>query len=239
MCVKPILLAAATGLAALPCSRLSAACADLALVLAIDSSGSITDEDFAVQRSGYAAAFQDRRVQTAMASAGVVDVAVVVWGEEDRPAQVLPWRRISAAADTDALSRDILSLPRVIAGDTVIGDGLWTALDLIGRDQACAARRIINVSGDGRESWSRKGHHVSLAVARARAEAMNVTVNGLAILTHEPDLADWYRRSVITGNDAFVMQVDTFATFGDAIIRKLEREIALPSLAAADFGQEE
>ena len=46
-----------------------ARCADLALVLAIDASGSIDAAEFALQQQGYAAAFRAPHVQSALAAA--------------------------------------------------------------------------------------------------------------------------------------------------------------------------
>ena len=56
-----------------------ARCADLALVLAIDSSGSIDADEFRLQVLGYAAAFSDPKVLRALREAGAVDVASVFW----------------------------------------------------------------------------------------------------------------------------------------------------------------
>ena len=220
-----------------PFSGAAFSCADLALVLAIDASGSINDRDFSLQQTGYAAAFTDRQVLDALAGAGVVDVAVVLWGDDEMAPQVLPWRRVASDADAAGLAADIAGLPRRVTGDTGIGSGLWTALDLLETGGACAVRQIINVSGDGKESHGpRLRHHVPLAVARERAAQMGVTINGLAITVDGADLAEWYSARVITGPDAFVMTAQTFEAFGEAIIRKLAREIALPMVAEAEIG---
>jgi Protein of unknown function (DUF1194) len=239
MSFRDLLIAITLGSGGVSASGAFGLCPDLALVLAIDSSGSINDQDFALQRVGYAAAFTDARVQAALASAGVVDVAVVFWGDEEIAPQILPWRRVVAPRDATAVGADIARMPRRVTGDTGIGRGLWTALDLLEDGQACAVRRIINVSGDGKESFgARQRHHVSLAVARNRAEEMGVTINGLAITVEASDLEGWYRDRVITGPNAFVMVAGSFGDFGDAITRKLAREIALPVLAEADISQE-
>jgi len=67
-----------------------AVCADLSLVLAIDSSGSIDAGEFALQTIGYAAAFESATVKRALGSAGIVDVAVVYWADSDVAFQTLP-----------------------------------------------------------------------------------------------------------------------------------------------------
>ena len=52
-----------------------------------------------------------------------------------------------------------------------------------------------------------------------------MTVNGLAILTDEPDLESYYREEVISGPGAFTMAVATYEDFAEAMRRKLIREI--------------
>ena len=92
---------------------------------------------------------------------------------------------------------------------------------------------VINVSGDGRASNgpSRHGDKV-LAAARAAAADAGVTINALAIADAEPGLAAYYAETVVTGPDAFVMAVADFSGFGEAIVRKLAREIR-PALVAS------
>lgn len=236
---RGLLLSLALGCGGVPASGAFAACPDLALVLAIDGSGSIDDQEFQLQQQGYAAAFADGRVQAALASAGVVDVAVVLWGGAEMEVQVVPWQRITGPSEAAAVALRIEALPRKVTGDTGIGSGLWAALDLLESSAACATRRIINVSGDGKESSGpRSRRHMPLAFARSRAEAMYVTINGLAITLAGTEVETWYRDKVTNGPGAFVIATESFEAFGDAIIRKLEKETALPTMAAADTGRE-
>ena len=99
--------------------------------------------------------------------------------------------------------------------------------------QSCAMRRMINVSGDGRETMSpRSRRQITLPVARNRAEAMQVTINGLAIQTDLPDLAEWYGEHVTVGPGSFVMAVQDMQSFEEAIRQKLVREVSNPFLAS-------
>jgi hypothetical protein len=88
--------------------------------------------------------------------------------------------------------------------------------------------------------------------ARDEAVAKGITINGLAIIntkagpgffthTQPPGgLPAYYKENVIGGTSAFVLTVENFDTFGEAITRKLVSEIvAMPratrTAAAAPF----
>lgn len=225
--MKIIILAISAILSPLNSNASIAACSDVSLVLAIDSSGSIDDGEYAMQIAGYAAAFIDPEVQQALSGAGVVDVAAVFWADSDFSVQILPWQRVRSPADAVSFSNAILSSKRGVTGDTDIGDGLWAALTLLDLPHRCTTRSVVNVSGDGRASVSpkRKPDKVGLSVARSRAGQLGVVVNGLAILSDEPDLERYYLKELIVGDGAFVMNVADFSTFGEAIKRKIIREV--------------
>jgi Protein of unknown function (DUF1194) len=218
---------------ALPLAVAQADCPDLALVLAVDGSGSIDARDYDLQQQGYVAAFTNPVVIDALKSAGVVDVALVLWGDSEMAPQVFPWRRIRDAGDAARFAASLRDLPRTVTGNTGIGRGVETALDLIAAHGDCTGRKVINVSGDGRESVSPRPRVVMpLSAARARADSMGVTINALAITQDQNDLASWYEGHLIAGPGAFVIEVAGYDGFGTAIIQKLGREIAPPQLAA-------
>ena len=215
----------------------AASCPDLSLVLAIDSSGSIRADEFNLQKLGYSAALSSTQVQRALAAAGIVDVAVVFWGDADFRFETIPWHRIQSAKDANALAVEILSSEREGFGNTDIGSGLQAALNMLDLPNRCTRRAVINVSGDGKNSSLTSGRqrsqnsHVPLPAARAEAARLGVTVNALAITNEEPALEEYYRDNLISGSDSFVMSVAGFETFGIAIAQKLEREISGPAYA--------
>jgi hypothetical protein len=199
---------------------------DLELVLAIDSSSSVDEAEWALQMQGYAAAFRDPRVQAAVSSGpnGRIGVAVVVWADATVPKWESPWSVLAAPADCQRFAAYMAGLGRGPLGGTGIGAGIATAIRKLDRNGLAAPRQVVDVSGDGRETPPRE-NVVLIPMANAMARARGVTVNGLAILNDDPGLAVWYRDNVVAGRDAFVMTAADYADFADAITRKLLREI--------------
>lgn len=212
----------------------SSACIDLRLVLAIDSSGSIDASEYALQIDGYARALRDPRVLRAIDAAGKVEIGVILWADNDAPLVILPPRRVDTGPGLDGLVRDLVTAGRVAPGSTGIGRALDAAATLA--DQGtCAQRRVIDVSGDGRES--RRPRAVSflpLWLARERVQALGITVNGLSVGGADRMIRDYYLTDVITGPDAFALHVEDWTGFAVAIRDKLMREIRLPQMASAD-----
>ena len=217
---------------------------DVALVLAADVSRSIDDEEFALQRRGYAAAISDPRVLDAIRSGrrGAIAVSFVEWAGAIEQKTVVDWAVIGDAASARQFADAIAAAPRSFVGRTAIGSAIDFSRSLIGESGFTADRSVIDVSGDG---TSNQGSLVT--EARDAAVGAGVTINGLAIFnqraaagggflalhTNPPGgLAKYYRDNVIGGSGAFVVQIDDFKTFDDAMIRKLISEISAtpPSL---------
>jgi hypothetical protein len=62
--------------------------------------------------------------------------------------------------------------------------------------------------------------------ARDEAVKLGIRINGLPMLTLEPDLDAYYRQNVIGGPGAFVIAARNYDQFADAILRKLIAEIS-------------
>jgi hypothetical protein len=199
---------------------------DLELVLAIDSSSSVDENEWALQMQGYAAAFRDARVQAALASGPNhrIGVAVVIWADATVPRWESPWFVLATPADGERFAAFMAGTGRAALGGTGIGAGIATAIRKLERNGLTAARQVVDVSGDGRETPPRE-NVVLIPMANAMARARGVTVNGLAIVNEDPDLARWYRNNVIAGEGAFVMTAAGYEDFAEAIVAKLIREI--------------
>lgn len=201
-------------------------CFGTALVFAIDASGSIDDAEYMLQMAGLSRALRDPEVARAVQAAGGVALAAVIWSDTAVATSRVGWHSVRSSQDVERFALAIEGLPRVGGGGTDLGQGIWEALDLLDDPGLCAARRVVDVSGDGRESlYPRRRHGVSIFSARKRAEEAGVVINGLAIVNEEADLREYYLEKVVVGFGAFVILADSFDDFGAAMKSKLLREI--------------
>ena len=206
---------------------------DLELILAVDVSTSIDESEFALQRNGYAQAFLNPDVIAALRSGphGRIAVAYIEWAATDSQKLVVPWTVLSDAESGQLFAEEILAAPRSFRGWTSISGAIDFAMMTFGESPHASTRRVIDVSGDGVNNSGRPAEH-----ARDEAVGKGVTINGIVIMNDmpspmslwrtEPPLDDFYRDNVIGGPGAFVIVVEDFTTFGQAIRNKLLREIA-------------
>ncbi len=238
------LLAALTMLA--PAAR--AETVDLELVLAVDVSRSVDDEEAALQREGYAEAFRHPAVINAIQSNANrrIAVAYVEWAGTHYQKLTIPWTIVSDAASGERYADLIMSQPRVAERWTSISGAIDFSMRAFAVSPYKGTRRVIDVSGDGVNNNGRPAH-----LARDEALAAGVTINGLVIMNDrptpgfseyypQPALDVFYREQVIGGPGAFVIAIEDFSTFAYAIRNKLIREIASADgeveLAAAGEG---
>jgi hypothetical protein len=219
-------------------ARAQGAPVDVALVLAVDVSRSIDEDEAKLQREGYRTAMTDPAVMEAIRGGmvGAVAIAYVEWAGAEYQRQVLPWQRISAAADAQLWADRLAEAPRASLSWTSISGGIDFSQRVLADSPFEATRRVIDVSGDG---VNNSGGPVESA--RDRAVAEGIIINGLPIVNDRPTfgrmppvpLDEYYRESVVGGPGAFVIVAEDFASFGTAVKRKLIREIAaLPAPAA-------
>ena len=196
---------------------------DVALVLAVDVSGSVNAERFELQRRGYAAAFASREVIDAIAAGmnRTIAVTLVEWSGIGHQNQTVGWTLVYDAASAQAFGSAIAEAPRVFSDWTSISGAVDFAVALLRDSSFDAARRVIDVSGDGINNNGR-------AATEARDDALSagIVINGLPILTEYPALDEYYRDNVVGGPNSFVVAVNDFSSFGTAILSKLVREIA-------------
>jgi hypothetical protein len=217
-------------LAALFVAAVPAEAAALALVLAVDVSTSVSAETYLLQHDGIARAFENPRLIDAISAAsGGIEVLVLEWSDPDKIAVTVDWTRVADRAAAGAFAAAVRATRRSSSGLTAIGPALLAAAAAFDLVPEPAARRVIDISGDGMANFG-----IAPAVARDRVMARGIAINGLAILTEEPWLEGYYRSNVIGGPAAFVVAASNFESFAEAMLRKLVQEVAgaaAPALA--------
>ena len=195
---------------------------DLALVLAVDSSGSVSGYEFDLQMRGLAEAFRSPGVVNAIKAAAPNGVAVnlMQWSSVDEQGQAFGWLIVRDTASAERVADLIDRTPRLVQdGATAISAALDFAARLaLGVN---AKRRVIDLSGDGRDNQSGE-----ILEGRIKAVAAGITVNGLAILNEDPLLEFYYLSEIIGGEGAFVLGADDYDDFAQAMEIKLIKEIS-------------
>jgi hypothetical protein len=197
---------------------------DLELVLAVDGSRSIDENEFALQLQGIAAAFRDRTFLAALRSTapGGIAVTLVQWAGYDHQAHVVDWRHVRDAPSAAAFADQVLAAGRRIQpGPTGIGSAIRYSYRLMDANGFVGARQIIDISGDG---YNNSGNRPE--IARDEALALGVTINGLTVMNEIPGLDHYFSTQVIGGPGAFVVEALDFGQFAQAFKLKLIREVS-------------
>ena len=219
-----VLIAAALLASGVPAVR--AADIDMALVLAVDVSESVDADEYVLRHEGIARAFENPQVIDAIKAGarGAIDVLMLEWSDRDKQAVVVDWTPIRDAASGTAFAAKVRAGARSSNGLTAIGDALLASAAALERVPDKAARKVIDLSGDGMANIGPRP-----AGIRDALNTKGITINGLAILASEPWLDTYYNNEVIGGDGAFLLQATDFQSFATAIQQKLLAEISARS----------
>ncbi len=212
---------------------------DLELVLAVDISRSMDEDEHALQRDGYVTAFRHKDVVNALMSGpqGKIAVTYMEWANEAR--QVIPWTIIDSAKAANDFADRLAAEPIYGERRTSISTALYEAERLIRENGISSHRQVIDVSGDGANN---SGGPVE--EARDFVLSRKININGLPILLHSdgrggfnggnspwgmvdiPNLDRYYKHCVIGGEGAFIAPVFDLKQLSATIRKKLVLEIA-------------
>ena len=208
----------------------------LALLLGLDISSSVDEAEDALQRGGLAAALKAEEVQAAFfASPTPVALAVFEWSGRYNQEVLLDWTRITSPAALTAAAGQIAASRRSYNEfPTAMGEAMFFAADMLEKAPPCWERKL-DISGDG-ESNEGPGPR---AVYDALPLFQGVTVNGLVIVNaadfQTPHrLTQFYLENVLHGPGAFMVEANGFADFERAMRVKLERELQMTVIGAAE-----
>jgi hypothetical protein len=214
---------------------------DVELVLAVDVSLSMSPMELDIQRRGYVAALTHPKVVQAIQDGvhGRIAVTYFEWAGDAMQRVIVPWTVIATQADAQAFAAKLeLGVPNS-ARRTSISGALSFAGDLLAESGYAGMKRVIDISGDGPNNQGEPVDGV-----RDRIIKQGITINGLPLMTSGgrmssydfADLDTYYTRCVIGGPGAFVVPVNEWSQFPEAIRRKLVLELAgAPSFVPASF----
>jgi hypothetical protein len=195
---------------------------ELAMVLAVDGSASVTYDEFGLIAGGMAAALRDPTVAAGLTGTSVL--SLLLWSGAGQQDIITGWTPIVTASDLAAFADGVDNMPRTVrAGGTAIGEALLAALTLLAKVPSVPKRNIVNVIGDGRSNDG-----IAPGPIRDRMAAADITINGLCILHEEPDLLASYTDEVIGGPGAFAVTCREYKDFAEAMRQKLTRELKGP-----------
>ncbi|MCW5732380.1 MAG: DUF1194 domain-containing protein [Alphaproteobacteria bacterium] len=220
---------------------------DLQLALAVDISGSVDQDEALLQRQGYVAAFRDPEIIRAIKGGMIGKIAVMYfeWASYGDNRLLVDWMVIGDEASAHMFAALLAEAPIRTGLRTSITGAIDFALPRFALGNFRATRRVIDISGDGPNN---DGGLIDLA--REKAIAAGITINGLPIVNDRPnrfgfpnmaDLDKYYEGCVIGGPGAFIVVAQDFASFGEAVRRKLLLEIAglVPEGGRASVGRRE
>lgn len=193
----------------------------MALLLAIDISGSVDDAEYQLQVDGTAAALRDPDIVQALLD-GQVALGVMQWSSTDMQKMVQPWRRITSVAVAEDFARAAAIQKRAFGkADTAVGEAIRFAVAEFDKVPDCP-RRTIDMSGDGVQNAGG-----ALAPARQEAIEAGITINAIAIEGMGLAITEFFRRQVIT-KGGFVVTAGGHLDYPRAIRMKILRELVKP-----------
>lgn len=200
------------------CASPAKAC-EVALMLAVDVSGSVDPEEYRIQMDGLADALEDRTIAGALVG-GQAQVALMQWTGTGRQRVVTTWSQMQSREDVALFASQVRTEPRIWRNfSTAIGEALSLSIDYFALVPECR-RRVIDISGDGPSNEGRLPSALWEALAAAE-----ITVNAMVIEESEPGLTAYFEQEVITGVDAFAVTANTFEDYPREIRHKLYREL--------------
>ncbi|MEM7243460.1 MAG: DUF1194 domain-containing protein [Pseudomonadota bacterium] len=208
-----------------------------ALVLALDISGSVDEEEYQLQLNGIAAALVDEEIQDLILQfpQAPIELAIFEWNAPGRQQLLLDWTVLDSEETLLQIAENFVKRPN-FGGKrtTALGDAILFSKTLMDERPNCA-RKTVDISGDGRNNSGPRPWEIY-----AEFDLNDITVNALAIgqpfvslrgtVRQSPYSAEalqrYFIREVIHGPDAFAELALGYQDYARAIKRKLIRELS-------------
>jgi len=193
---------------------------------AVDVSGSVDSGEFDLQKDAYVDVFNDPDLYNKFISKnseGSIAANFIYWSSSNQQVEAVQWSEIDSVSDSQAFATAIDNTNRPFSGGTDPDDAIDFATSTFANNGFDSNRRIIDVSGDGAGFPASDTEN-----ARDNALAGEIdTINGLPIGGNQ-FVEDFYRNSLIGGDNAFSQPSDNFQDFEVALENKVEKEVGEP-----------
>jgi hypothetical protein len=206
------------------------------LVFAVDTSLSVDGFEYSLLMKGIAKAFRTPEIIDLIGQQNGVAVALFQWSSEVDERFMIDWHLLKDPASVLSFAAKVENAERnPNRGFTGIGEAIDFGVRLIAENTFDGRQLKIDVSGDGHNNFG-----IPLSKPRRAANALEIVINGLPILTHTVeflgqipmqtnvdyyDLERYYREEVILGSGAFVEIANDYDDFARGFLRKLRREL--------------
>ena len=210
---------------------------DFNVITAVDVSDSITRHDEWLQYTGLSRGVVDPRFLTRIGEGQErrIGFMAFTWSSGGNVKIIVPWTVIASPADAQRVARLFDTAPRIDRsgygsyrplslnqpnnGMTDIAEALNSALRLSMTAPFPARRSVVNILSNGVDN---NGQNPS--AVRDQAIRRGVTINGVVFGGH-PDLPGYFRRNIIGGPGAFLMEVEQPADLPRALEKKLWQDL--------------
>lgn len=204
----------------------SAQACSLALVVAVDVSASVDENEYDLQLKGLATALRAPEVIDAIESIGGIWFTGFEWSGHYQQKPLLEWRFLADQGTIETAASDLAGQMRARRDYlTALGHALAHASTLLRQAPAACQRQVIDVSTDG---INNTGFEPEIAYFDFDFSA--VTVNAL-VVRNEDRTVRYYERKVIRGPGAFVEVTGSYEDYENAMRRKLLKEIGAKQVA--------
>lgn len=204
---------------------------DLELILAVDISRSMTDDELELQRQGYAEALKSEEVFQAISGGplGQIALTYIEWGGTYYQRTIVDWQIVRTRQDLQQVAAQLTAGVSSALYRTSLSGIIDHATRSFEGNGYASFRQVVDISGDG-------PNNEGPPVLGARKVALDkgIVINGLPLMTRDgpgllselQDLDKYYEYCVTGGPGSFVIPVKEWRGFLGAVRKKLVLEIA-------------
>lgn len=204
---------------------------EVALVLALDGSGSVNSERYEMQVEGHCSALYSPRAEQLLARYNIALLGCVY---SEKCVKVVPWSLITNELELRAFATKLRGHERPLSQEIGRHTGITSVLRFA-KDELTSCpwgvlRKVVDVSGDGPNNYDEH----SFEGVRAAFLNEGFVINGMPIVRFPESYPDperdptvvFYRENLVGGEGCFYLPAKSFEDIGDTFGKKFFREVS-------------